>query len=94
MKLCERITERALVVGDMAYPRPGRLKDEEVKDDFKSSGAILKMEMMTTVTDLLAAAKKMEGWYPAPLIFTVLLSDRTVALKGISFPQQFIHFPL
>ena len=63
MKLCERITDRALVVGDMAHSRPGRLKDEEVKEDFKSSGVVLRMEMMTTVTDLLAASKKMEGLY-------------------------------
>lgn len=60
MKLCEQLTDKCYVMGDAAYHRPGRLKDEELTDDFKTSGIVLKLEQMNTVSDVLKVIKKME----------------------------------
>ena len=62
MKLCERVTiENCLVAGDTIYPRPRLLKDKEITPDFKTSATVLHMENINTVTDVIAAAKKMKG---------------------------------
>ena len=61
MKLCEKISDKCLVVGDTVYHRPGLLKNEPITEDFNTSAILLKLEPMTTVTDLIQVAKKMEG---------------------------------
>ncbi len=61
MKLCERVSDRCYVMGDAVYHRPGKLIQEELHDDFKTSGILLKLEQMNTITDVLNVAHKMEG---------------------------------
>lgn len=63
MKLCERVSDQCLVIGDAAYHRPGLLKNEEIADDFKTSGIVLKCEQINTIADMLEVTKKMEGKY-------------------------------
>lgn len=60
MRLCDRISDRCLVIGSRAYHRPGLLKDEELTDNFKSSGIAFKLEQLNTVSDILICVKKME----------------------------------
>lgn len=60
MRLCEGISDNSYVIGGHAYSRPGILKDEELTEDFKSSGIVLKMEQLNTLTDILQCTKKME----------------------------------
>ena len=73
MKLCERITEKCNVIGDEVYHRPGLLKNEEQTTDFRTSSVVFKLENMNTVTDIIQAAKKMEG--------TILYTNITFALS-------------
>ena len=61
MKLCEKVSSRCLVVGDAVYHRPGLLKDEPISEEFKTSGIVLRVEPLTTVTHLSQVAKKMQG---------------------------------
>ena len=63
MKLCERVSEQCLVVGDTALHRPGLLKDEDLPEDFKTSGVVVRLEQITSVSDVLQVTKKMEGKY-------------------------------
>ncbi|KAK3597780.1 hypothetical protein CHS0354_006138 [Potamilus streckersoni] len=60
MNLCEKISERCFIIGSHVYQRPGKLKDEELTDNFRSSGIVLKLEQMNTITDIMACSKKME----------------------------------
>lgn len=61
MRLCEGISDNTYVIGGHAYSRPGILNNEELTEDFKSSGIVLKMEQLNTVTDTVQCTKKMEG---------------------------------
>ena len=61
MKLCEKVSERCMIVGASVFHRPGLLKDEQLPDDFKTSAVLLRPEPMTTVTDLIRVTKMMEG---------------------------------
>ena len=61
MSLCERLSERCYIIGDRVHHRPGLLKDEELLETFKTSGVVYNMEQMTTLSDLMECAKKMEG---------------------------------
>ncbi|CAG2238619.1 ENO [Mytilus edulis] len=60
MRLCDRISDRCLVIGSQAYHRPGLLKDEQLTENFKSSGIAFKLEQLNTVSDILTCVKKME----------------------------------
>ena len=51
------------MVGDWVHHRPGLLKDEDLPTDFKTSGIVLKVEQMNSISDVLAAANKMEGMH-------------------------------
>ena len=61
MNLCEKISETTYIIGDVVYHRPGLLKDEDIVDDFKTSGVVLKLENVNTITDVMSATKKMTG---------------------------------
>jgi hypothetical protein len=61
MRLCDKISDRCFVIGSRAYHRPGLLKDEELTENFKSSGIEFKLEQINTVSDILSCVKKMEG---------------------------------
>ena len=60
MKVCEKVSEKCLVVGNTVYQRPGLLKQEVITEEFCTSAISLKFEQMTTITDLIHVAKKME----------------------------------
>ena len=61
MQLCEKVTERCLIIGDFVYHRPGLLKNEELTPDFKTTGTVMRLQNMNTVSDILTVAKKMKG---------------------------------
>ena len=61
MKLCERVSQNCLVIGDSVYHRPGVLKSETLSPTFKTSAIVLRAEHMNTVSDLLDVASKMNG---------------------------------
>jgi hypothetical protein len=74
MRLCGAVSEKCLVIGSSAYHRPGLLKDEEITPDFCSSGVVLCVENVTTVSDCIAAANKLEGeffWKLSCLFFLI-----------------------
>ena len=47
--------------GDVVYRSPALLRTEELTPQFQSSAICLRMEHMTSVTDLVEVTKKMEG---------------------------------
>jgi len=63
MRLSDKISSSCLLIGCHAHERPGILKDEEIKPDFRTSGIAVKFERINTVSDVLEVVKKMEGWY-------------------------------
>ncbi|KAL3864520.1 hypothetical protein ACJMK2_006194 [Sinanodonta woodiana] len=60
MNLCEKISERCFIIGSQVYQRPGKLREEELTENFRTSGIVLKLEQMNTITDIMACSKKME----------------------------------
>ncbi|XP_071169683.1 enolase 4-like [Mytilus edulis] len=44
MRLCDRISDRCLVIGSQTYHRPGLLKDKQLTENFKSSGIAFKLD--------------------------------------------------
>jgi hypothetical protein len=63
MALCEKISEKCYILGEKVWHRPGLLKDEEITENFTSSGVVYKLEQMNTVSDVIKCAKKMEGMF-------------------------------
>lgn len=61
MRLCDKISDKCFVIGGRAYQRPGLLKDEELTENFRSSGIAFKLEQINTVSDILTCIRKMEG---------------------------------
>ena len=61
MRLCDKISDKCIVIGGRAYQRPGLLKDEELTENFQSSGVVFQLEQINTVSDILICVKKMEG---------------------------------
>eukprot|EP00105_Crassostrea_gigas_P036773 XP_019920921.1 PREDICTED: enolase 4-like isoform X4 [Crassostrea gigas] len=60
MRLCDRVSDKCYVIGNHTYPRPGLLLEEELTEEFKTSGTVLKLDQINTITDILESAKKME----------------------------------
>lgn len=60
MRLCDKISDKCFVIGGRAYQRPGLLKDEELTENFRSSGIAFKLEQINTVSDILTCIRKME----------------------------------
>ncbi|XP_033756351.1 enolase 4-like isoform X4 [Pecten maximus] len=60
MRLSDRISDQCFVVGSQAYARPGLLKDEELTPDFVSSGIVLALDRLNTVSDTIHVAKKLQ----------------------------------
>lgn len=60
MRLCDRVSDECYVIGNHTYPRPGLLLEEELTEEFKTSGTVLKLDQINTITDILESAKKME----------------------------------
>ncbi|XP_064630130.1 enolase 4-like isoform X2 [Lineus longissimus] len=60
MKICEKVSERCLIIGDYVFHRPGLLKDDELPVDFQTSAIIVRMESMTSVSHLIELTKKMQ----------------------------------
>jgi len=61
MTLAETLSPRCYIVGDHVYHRPGRLLNEDLPSEFMTSAIVLYLEHVTTVTDVLACARKMSG---------------------------------
>ena len=61
MRLCESVSDRCLVTGDVVHHRPGLLRQEEMSRDFRTSATVLRLEHINSVSDLMDAAQKMEG---------------------------------
>lgn len=61
MRLCDRITDRCFVAGERIYNRPGLLRYEELPETRMTGATVLAMENLTSVSDIFACAKMMEG---------------------------------
>lgn len=61
MNLCEAISDRCYIIGDNVCHRPGLFKDETLADDFQMSAVTLRLEEMTTVTDVLTCVRQLDG---------------------------------
>ena len=61
-KLCEKLSEKCYIMGDGVYPRPERLIQEGF-GELHSSAVVLKLQRLTTVSDVLHAAKVAKGMF-------------------------------
>nr|KAG5686404.1 hypothetical protein BaRGS_023704 [Batillaria attramentaria] len=61
MRLCDRITEWCFVAGDRIFNRPGVLMYEQLPEQMMTGATVLAMENMTTLSDMMGCARKMEG---------------------------------
>jgi len=61
MVLAEAVSPRCYIAGDYVYHRPGRLRNEDLPLDYKTSAVVLYLHQVTTVTDILACVQKMAG---------------------------------
>lgn len=61
LELCDKITDTCFVVGENLYPRTGHLKNEELPNPVITNAAVLAMESLTSVSELMTCVKKMEG---------------------------------
>ena len=59
-KLCERLSDKCYIIGEHVYPRPERLAQEGF-GELRSSGVVLKLQRLTTVTDFSHAAQVTKG---------------------------------
>ena len=55
------MSEKCYVIGDEVHHRPALLKDEDLAPEIKTSGVVLRLEHAETLSDVISAAKKMEG---------------------------------
>ncbi|XP_041369209.1 enolase 4-like isoform X2 [Gigantopelta aegis] len=63
LKLCDRVTSHCYVIGDCGYHRPGRLITEDMEEvygQYQTSGIVLRLEQMNTVTHIIECSKKMK----------------------------------
>ncbi|XP_060075515.1 enolase 4-like [Ylistrum balloti] len=60
MRLSDRISDQCFVVGSHTYARPGLLKEEELTPDFVTSGIVLSLDRLNTVSDTIQVAKKLQ----------------------------------
>lgn len=59
-KVCSRISDHCLIIGDNVYDRPGLLKDHDLNfTEFGTSGTVLRLEGCNTITHIIECAKKM-----------------------------------
>ena len=84
MSLCERLSERCYIIGDNVWHRPGLLKTEELTENFKTSGIVYRLENLTTITDLMECAKKMEGSLINYVFLALLARGQTSYWDGLS----------
>ncbi|KAK7458963.1 hypothetical protein BaRGS_00039047 [Batillaria attramentaria] len=61
MRLCDRITEWCFVAGDRIFNRPGVLMYEQLPEQMMTGATVLAMENMTTLSDMMGCARKMEA---------------------------------
>ena len=61
MRLCDRITDRCFVGGSKLYPRAGLLKHADLPEVIMSGVTPLTFENLTSISDICACIKKMEG---------------------------------
>lgn len=59
--LCEKVSQHCLIMGDFVVHRPGLLKDEELSEGVSTSAAIMRLEQVTSVSDVLAAAARLQS---------------------------------
>lgn len=93
MNLCEAVSHRCYVIGDMVFHRPGLLKDEVLSDDFKASAVTLRLEQMNTISDILTCLKKLED-AGHQIVISSLASDTTesmIADLAVGFAAKFIR---
>jgi hypothetical protein len=65
-------------MGNHTYPRTALLLEEELTDEFKTSGIVLKIDQLNTVSDIIDCAKKMEGWCQKQNLSLTLQGNPTV----------------
>ncbi|XP_060572158.1 enolase 4-like isoform X2 [Ruditapes philippinarum] len=92
MALCEKISEKCYILGDKVWHRPGLLKDEEITENFTSSGVIYKLEQMNTVSDVIKCAKKMEENANETVLSTNIgeTSDDFIADMAVGINARFL----
>ncbi|XP_005113497.2 enolase 4, partial [Aplysia californica] len=59
MKLCERVSEVTYIVGDHFYVRPGLLNQTEIPSPVRTSGIVMYLEKITSVSDIYTCANKL-----------------------------------
>lgn len=70
MKLCERVSECTYIVGDHFYVRPGCLNQTEIPSPVRTSGIVMYLEKMTSVSDIYTCATKLKDLKNEILIST------------------------
>lgn len=92
MALCEKISEKCYILGEKVWHRPGLLKDEEITENFTSSGVVYKLEQMNTVSDVIKCAKKMEENANETVLSTNIgeTSDDFIADMAVGINARFL----
>ncbi|XP_072022887.1 enolase 4-like [Amphiura filiformis] len=92
-KLCERLSEKCFIIGDYVYPRPERLIQEGF-GELHSSAVSLKLQRLTTVSDMLHAAQVAKDEKTLVMISDVAgaSSDTILADLAVSIRAKFVKF--
>ena len=91
MTLAEAVSSRCYIVGDHVYHRPGRLRNEDLPLDFKTSAVVLYLQQVTTVSDILACVKKMTGNLYSKTLFHSLSLIYNLFITSPPCPAPLIH---
>ena len=87
MVLAEAVSPRCYIAGDYVYHRPGRLRNEDLPLDYKTSAVVLYLHQVTTITDILACVQKMAGE-----LLAVVFSSASIAGQRLSvYVLSLIH---
>lgn len=92
IRLCEKLSEKCYIIGNHVYPRTERFVQEGF-DGVKSSAVVLKLQQMTTISDVIDAAKRLEGEDVESVISCVQgeSCDTTVADLAVGVAAKFIQ---
>ena len=73
-KLCERFSEQCFIIGDQAYPRAERMTLEGL-GGLRSTAVSLKLQQMTTISNIIDAAKCAQGKYSCNELYCLQILD-------------------
>ncbi|XP_033632663.1 enolase 4-like [Asterias rubens] len=92
-KLCERFSEQCFIIGDQAYPRAERMTLEGL-GGLRSTAVSLKLQQMTTISNIIDAAKCAQDNDSVVMLTSVLgeSPDSFLADLAVGIGARFVKF--